>query len=204
MKHITVKIIFKVFVICQILLAVVGLSLRLVYIATAPEPPEMTQQQLKNELKNKTNIVNVHSTKLTSMSYPVMPNGMKSYMPFNIFPAECPQDNLQLIAHTGEYGIRKVCDRYCVAIGTAFCATIGDKIDIKLTNGAVIPAIVGDWKADKDTDPSHQIAVADGSVVEFIVDDDSIPRTVKRTGDFSYAKKEWNAPVEAIIVYIDE
>ena len=69
-------------------------------------------------------------------------------------------------------GIRMVGERMCVAVGSGFGVSAGDKIDIELKNGSIFKCIVGDEKADEHTDSSNKFHMVDGSVVEIIVDTD--------------------------------
>lgn len=104
-------------------------------------------------------------------------------------------------AYTNSDGIRMVEGRYCIALGSYFTTTIGQYIDIVLANGAIIPCILGDQKADAHTDSLHIAHRTDGSVVEFIVDLDKLPRTPKIMGNISYSYDEWQSPVVQVIVY---
>lgn len=68
-------------------------------------------------------------------------------------------------------GIRMVDNRYCVALGSYYASTIGQKVDLYLETGVVIPCILGDCKADCHTNwDTHQYCNSNGSVAEFIVD----------------------------------
>lgn len=69
-------------------------------------------------------------------------------------------------------GIRMVGDRYCVAVGSYYSATVGQKLDLELSTGVVIPCIVGDCKADYHTNSTNQFCLHNGSVAEFIIDYD--------------------------------
>ena len=60
------------------------------------------------------------------------------------------QYELQQMAYTDEEGFRKIDNRYCVAIGTAFGVYTGQMLDVELENGTVIECIVGDIKKEKD------------------------------------------------------
>lgn len=66
-------------------------------------------------------------------------------------------------------GIRMVNGLYCVAIGTGFHAPVGTVITL-VTEEDVIPCIVTDIKANCHTDATNTYCVADGSVVEFVID----------------------------------
>lgn len=68
-------------------------------------------------------------------------------------------------------GVRMVDGRYCIAVGSYYTTTVGQKLDLYLETGVVIPCIVGDCKADCHTNSeSHQFCLSNGSVAEFIVD----------------------------------
>lgn len=95
-----------------------------------------------------------------------------------------PQYKLQQIAYTGDYGIRMVDGRYCVALGSGWATEIGTKLDIYMDTGQVIHAILGDCKRDEHCDPSHRIAQEKREVIEFIVDETKIPDKVKGCGNF--------------------
>lgn len=104
-------------------------------------------------------------------------------------------------AYTNSDGIRMVEGRYCIALGSYFTTAIGQYINIVLANGTVIPCILGDQKANAHTDSLHIAHRTDGSVVEFIVDLDKLPRTPKIMGNISYSYDEWQSPVVQVIVY---
>ena len=129
-------------------------------------------------------------------------SGFKSYMPYTaITSRESKQYKLQQMAYTGNYGIRMVDGRYCVALGTAFNADVGTYFDLILANETVISCIVGDVKADKHTDSSNMVTVASGCLTEFVIDNSALDKNAKRMGDISYCCGEWNSRVEKIRVY---
>ena len=129
-------------------------------------------------------------------------SGFKSYMPYTaITSRESKQYKLQQMAYTGNYGIRMVDGRYCVALGTAFNADVGTYFDLILANETVISCVVGDVKADKHTDKNNMITVANGCLTEFITDSKVLDKNAKRMGDISYCCDEWNSRVEKIRVY---
>ena len=90
--------------------------------------------------------------------------------------------------------------RYCVALGSYYSHNVGQYVDLILANGTVIPCIVADCKANKDTNSSNRVG-KDGSVAEFVVDTPRLSSQVKRMGDISYASKEWNSNVVKIKIY---
>lgn len=130
-------------------------------------------------------------------------SGFKSYMPYKAITSESsPQYRLQLDAYTNEEtGIRMINGRYCVALGSYFNCGIGQEFDLLLENGVVIPCIMGDEKADKDTDSNNLFTKDNGCATEFIVDSKILPQQIKNYGDISYAYEGWDSPVSTIRVY---
>lgn len=127
-------------------------------------------------------------------------NTMKTYMDYRAITSRISkQYKLQKKAYTGEYGIRKVGYRYCVALGSYYTTKIGQYVDIELANGNVIYGILADQKANNDTDSSNRMH-PDGSVVEFIVNTDRLNSTAMKMGDLSYVN-DWNSKVINIRVY---
>lgn len=127
-------------------------------------------------------------------------DGIKSYMDYRtITYTPSNQYKLQKVAYTKD-GLRMVNDRYCIALGSYYTTKIGQYVDIELENGNVIHGILADCKADKDTDSTNRIHATDGSVVEFVVDIESLNYIAKRMGDISYING-WNSKVINIRVY---
>lgn len=137
--------------------------------------------------------------------YPVYDDtGFKSWMPATaITNTSSAQFKLQQTAYTDpDTGIKMVDGRYCIAVGSYYTTTIGTYIDLVLENGTVIECILGDCKADKDTNSDNRIHTVDGSLVEFLVNKQVISYDVAyRYGDISYAKDGWNSKVVSIKIY---
>jgi len=135
--------------------------------------------------------------------YKISSKGFKSFMQHtSIKDKTSLQYKLQSeFAYTGDYGIRQVNNRYCIAIGTAFGANIGTYVDLFLENGTMIPCIVADIKSDKDTFDDNITTIHTGCVSEFVVEIDSLYSEVKRKGDISYCCEKWNSPVKTIRIY---
>jgi len=104
------------------------------------------------------------------------------------------------MAKTNEDGLKMVNGRYLVAIGTRFGVSVGQYFDLVLKNGVVIPCIMGDTKADEDTDNSNTMTVHSKCVSEFIVSQSALPESVAISGDVSVLY-DWDAPVVEVIVY---
>ena len=73
----------------------------------------------------------------------------------------------------GVTGIRIVLedDRiyYCIAIGTGWGFSVGDKLVVTLSGGKQFYAIMTDTKANKHTKNDNKTMKSDGSVIEFVV-----------------------------------
>ena len=98
-------------------------------------------------------------------------------------------------------GFMKLDDRYLIAVGSRFGTTIGQYIDLVLANGTVIPCIMGDLKADCDTDLTHTFTYKSACCSEFIIDEHAIRADIYERGNASLKEAAWNSPVVTIIVY---
>ena len=128
-------------------------------------------------------------------------NGMKTFMSYTaITDKTSNQYALQQMAYTDEMGFRKINNRYCVAIGTAFEASVGQIFNVELDNGTMIPCIVGDIKDDRDTDASN-VFTSQGCCLEFIVDIPRLDGIIKTLGDCSSRCDEWNSPCFQYVIY---
>ena len=127
--------------------------------------------------------------------------GFKSYMSYKeITNKSSKQYKLQQKAYTGNYGIRMVDDRYCVALGTYFQKEIGTYFDLVLENGTIIKCILGDIKASVHTKEDN-ITSLNGCVSEFIIDSESLIKVAKTSGDISNCNDQWKSPVKKINFY---
>lgn len=126
----------------------------------------------------------------------------KTWMPYTAITSRgSKQYKLQQISYTGDYGIRMVNRRYCVALGSHFGCEIGQYFDLILANGEVIPCIMGDVKSNKHTDSANIITTSTNCLSEFIVDRQALNRNAKRDGDISSCCPEWESTVKQIKVY---
>lgn len=202
-----------------IIIYIVALILSLCFIcgvALAQEPVEKQSETIeddnvetqKEEIVNE--IIEVDEEIVTDnfeqfyQEYQVPSNrGFKSYMSYKAITSKSSsQYELQnLYVYTGEFGIRQVDGRFCVAIGTFSNAKVGTYIDLILENETVIPCIVADFKDETHTDSTNMLTLHNGCVSEFLVDEESLYSTVKQMGDVSYCKEEWRSPVKIIKVY---
>lgn len=169
---------------------------------------EMTKKAKVSKSEDQQAITTIHQEEMQTQNlyqeYQVSPNrGFKSYMPYTTITSESsPQYILQnQYAYTGEYGIRKVEDRFCIAIGQFSNARVGTYVDLILENGTVISCIVGDFKANIHTDYSNIVTGHNGCVSEFLIDITTLDATAQKMGDISYCREEWKSPVKIIKVY---
>ena len=130
-------------------------------------------------------------------------SGMKSWMDYRkITDTSSPQYKLQQeYAETGDYGLRTVDGRYCVAIGYAFEPKIGQYFDLVLENGTVIPCIISDEKRRSDTDSDNIFTYETDCCSEFVVDNESLSTKAHLHGDISDVNEDWDSPVEYIKIY---
>lgn len=128
-------------------------------------------------------------------------SSFKSYMSYSaITNKSSEQYKLQQQAETGDYGIRMIDDRYLIALGTYYTSEIGTEVDIVMENNSILKCILGDIKADIHTDKDN-IKTKDGSVVEFIVDTESLHKDAKFHGDLSYCNEDFSGEIAEIKIY---
>ena len=129
------------------------------------------------------------------LEVPDCDTSFKAYMDYNCITDDTTaQWELQQIAYTDEYGLRKIGTDYCVAVGSYYSETVGERFKITLDNGNEFTVIVSDLKQDKHTDISNQYSPVYDSygefyganVLEFIVDVDQLHSMVVTLGTVSY------------------
>ena len=72
-----------------------------------------------------------------------------------------------------------------VALGTFYAQEIGQIYNITFSDERTIKAIVGDVKANCDTDIKNQYCIWDNSIVEFIIDESVMDKAILESGDVS-------------------
>lgn len=98
-------------------------------------------------------------------------------------------------------GFMKLDNRYLIAVGSRFDTEVGQYLDLILENGVVIPCIMGDLKADEDTDSTNTFTCHSRCCSEFIIDENSIRSDIYERGNASLKHGFWDSPVVNIIVY---
>lgn len=142
----------------------------------------------------------VHLLLAASMIFtvPDIDSDFKSYMDYRcITNAESAQYKLQQDCYTDENGLRVYDGYYVVALGTYYSSTIGDKFKITLDSGEELYCVVGDVKADCDTDKTNRYVPINGNIIEFIVDTRKLPKDVRFMGTVS-ALDDFEGSVESI------
>lgn len=111
----------------------------------------------------------------------------KSYMSWKALSPNSKQGQFSAQATPDpETAIMMYNGRYLVALGFAYADEVGQEIDIVMESGQVIPAVVGDFKAEEHTDEHNSTQRWDGSVVEFIVSDNEAAKKVTNgTGSYN-------------------
>lgn len=148
-------------------------------------------------------ILTVGGRAYAAETYTVPKNsGAKTYMSYKAITAKnSAQYILQQDCVTDELGFRTLNGFYTVAVGTGFHAKVGTYIDAVLDSGEVIHCVVGDIKADSDTDQeTHMMAPCNTNVLEFIVDSNTLKTETKTRGDVSHVRN-LKGKVETITVF---
>ena len=125
---------------------------------------------------------------LSALSVPDGDTSFKAYEDYRrITNTRSTQYRMQQKAETDENGLRIYHGRYMVAVGTYY-GEVGDELTVTLDTGEVIDVVIGDIKADCDTDETnryHPMEDGGANVIEFIVDTRELSHDVKRAGDIS-------------------
>lgn len=110
----------------------------------------------------------------------------KSYTNYHCLSRSSAQWKLQEKAYTDNNGLRKVGNDYLVAMGSYYAKSIGDRFRITTSTGNVFTVMICDFKADGDTNSTHQYT-NNGCMIEFYVDN-NLNSKAKQMGDISYIK----------------
>lgn len=146
-------------------------------------------------------VIEVSEPQYTTYNVPTN-NSFKSYMDCSYIT----NTSSKQYAFKSEYlcsacGIMLVDGRYVIALGSYYTTNIGNRVDLVMENGAIVECIIGDVKANKDTDSTNRQHSIDNSVVEFIVSTDFLSNKVRTMGDCSYADERLIGEIKEIRVY---
>ena len=121
-----------------------------------------------------------------SLPLPDVDTDFKTYMDYRaITDTDSVQYDMQLEAYTDGLGIRRIGTDVCVALGTGYADSCGERFRITLDSGNSFTAVVGDIKADSHTDPTNryvELWEGQGDMVEFIVDTDELDEEIRIMG----------------------
>lgn len=95
------------------------------------------------------------------------------------------QWQLQKMAYTDSEGLRKINNRYLIAVGSYFTRDVGTEVDVYLNDGSTLPCIVGDAKDDRHTINGHSTGTHNDAI-EFIVEQSKLHSIAKKRGDCSF------------------
>lgn len=163
------------------------------------EPEVFIPQETSESVQILTASVTVESTVYEIPKYP----GMKKWLDYRCFRGNTKQARLQQYAITDASGLRQVDGCYCIAVGSRFNTEIGQRLDLVLENGTVIPCVMGDQKANVHTDATNTFSNTTKNLCcsEFIVSTRNLKHEASQKGDASFVMDIWNSPVSKIITY---
>lgn len=132
-------------------------------------------------------------TEYTSLGVPNINTSWKSWEGHNILRSNyTPQgrflrdwawvDENGFMRAGGERDLGIEDDYYLVAMGSYYGTEIGTKYKITLDTGRTFYAVLGDQKADCDTDWNNQYGTSNIDLIEFIVDVPTLRWDVKNSG----------------------
>ncbi len=137
-----------------------------------------------------------------SLPLPDVNTDFKTYMDYRkITDKSSVQYDLQQDAYTDSMGIRRIGDDVCVALGTGYTDSCGERFEITLDSGNTFTAIVGDIKADIHTDPTNryvELWEGHGDMIEFIVDTKKLDKEIRIMGSVGEYEK-YSGSVVSII-----
>lgn len=167
---------------------------------------EISEIKTKNESINNTNepdleapvtktcLVEIVEQEI-QLEIPDCDTSFKAYMDYNCITDDTTaQWELQQIAYTDEYGLRKIGTDYCVAVGSYYSETVGERFKITLDNDSEFTVIISDLKKDEHTDSSNRYSPVydengefySANVLEFVVDTKQLHSMVITLGTVSY------------------
>lgn len=145
---------------------------------------------------------NIAFTQPESLPIPDVETDFKTYMDYRaITDISSVQYAMQQEAYTDSQGIRRIDGDVCVALGTAYSDSCGDRFEIFLDSGNTFTAVVGDIKADEHTDKTNSyVELWDGSgdMIEFIVDTPKLDENIRIMGSVG-EYEEYSGNVIAIV-----
>lgn len=173
-----------------VLMFMLGLVLSLIISTTKAEA--MTNLDTSNlELREMFTHETGNSQKMVYMDYRAITNTASDQYRLQQHP-QCTINEQGFLTYQDTY--------YAVAMGS-YWGEIGDKFIVRLENGNVINCIIGDRKADIDTDKLNYAHNDDGHILEFLIDSDSpymIQAGIRELGLVNLAFSEFDSKIVSI------
>lgn len=134
-------------------------------------------------------ITNSEEYERKSLDIPSVNTEFKAYMDYRkITDKSSDQWKYRKMSYTDQNGLRKINDDYCVALGTFYASSCGERFKFVLDGGTSFTAIVCDIKNEIHTNSTNQYVPMDnnrGNLIEFIVDIKKLDKNAKYSGDVS-------------------
>ncbi len=153
--------------------------------------------------------VNAKQVVYTDMNVPSINSSFKTWMDYRMCAWGSAQRNFSetwgwvdgegFMRCNGErdFGIDQ--DYYLVAMGSYYGKTIGMKYRITTDTGRVFYVALAEFKADRDTNSTHQYCPGNKDILEFLVKADVLNHEVKRAGSANVYM-----PLNGSIIKIEE
>ena len=146
----------------------------------APEVKEEPVEEVKPQIEPKS------QTQISTTGYTIPPvnTSFKSWMPYTAITNRASAAyKQQQYAYTDENGLRKIGDDYCVAMGTYYSSTIGERFKITMNTGATFTVIISDIKSNRHTDSTHRYTARNGCMMEFLIDKSCLANCIRVSGN---------------------
>ena len=152
-------------------------------ITTTSTQVETTTEEITEPVVEEDEVVKeISSNKNSEFTIASGASSFKSYMNYRcITNRSSLQYKMQQQAYTDENGLRKIGEYYCVAMGTYY-GNLGDKLYVETDEGASWKVILADIKSDSHTDSTHRYTLANRCMMEFIVETESMPSSIRSSG----------------------
>lgn len=128
----------------------------------------------------------------TNMGVPNINSSFKTWMDYRLCAWGSAQRNFSekwgwvdsegFVRCDGESDLGIEQDYYLVALGSYYGRTIGTKYKFTTNTGRVFYGVLAEFKADCDTNYTHQYCPGNKDIVEFLIKDDALNYYVKREG----------------------
>lgn len=116
-------------------------------------------------------------------SIPNINTSFKSWMPYTAITNKgSAAYKQQKKAYTDKNGLRKINNDYCVAMGTYYSSTIGERFKITMSTGKTFTVIISDIKSDRHTDSTHRHTASNNCMMEFLIDSSCLANCVRTSG----------------------